>query len=71
VRLDEHFHAPDIAERIGRPRQRVNELLRELRRFGMIDMIEDARGPNPARWQLRHPRLPAAAPVLPDPSDIA
>jgi hypothetical protein len=70
VTVGSDFTAPDLAERLGRARPRINELLRELRRFGMIEQVEEAKGPNPARWNLRLRALPDAESVLPDPEAI-
>lgn len=71
VRLGDIFDAPDIAARVGRSRQRINELLIKLRPFGFVEQVEKHQGPNPARWRLVLPRLPAVAPVLPDPASLA
>lgn len=67
VGISSDFTAPDLAEKLGRARVRINELLRELRRFGMVEQVEEARGPNPARWTLRLRSLPDAESVLPAP----
>ena len=64
------FTSPDLAKRTGRERQRVNELLRALRNLGVIEQIEEAKGPNPATWRVVKGELQAGGNVLPDPEAL-
>lgn len=69
-RFGDEFTAPDLSRRIGRPKQRVNELLRGLRPFGVIEQIEEARGPHPATWKLLAVSLPTGRDFLPEPEAL-
>jgi hypothetical protein len=64
------FTAPELATRIVRKRQRVNELLKPLWPLGVIDMIEEPKGPHPATWKVVKDSLPTGENVLPKPEAL-
>jgi len=65
VQVGDEFTAPDLAGKLNRRRNRVNDLLRSLRPFGVIEQTEEAKGPHPATWQLLASNLPEGEFVLP------
>ena len=64
------FTAPALASKLGRERQRVNELLRPLRSLDVVELIEEAKGPHPAEWRVKRPTLPDGCNVLPEPEAL-
>lgn len=70
IHVGDEFTSPDLSTRIGRDRKRVNELLRALRPFCVIEQVEEARGPHPATWKLLASSLPTGRDFLPEPESI-
>lgn len=68
--VGDDFTSPELSARIGRERKRVNELLRSLRSFGVVEQTEEARGPSPASWRLLASSLPTGHDYLPDPEAL-
>jgi len=64
------FTAPELGAKLGRDRRRINECLRTLRKFGVVEQLTEANGPNAARWRMCHDTLPGQVEVLPKPGDI-
>jgi len=60
------FTTPEVAGKTETRAQRVNEMMRPLRDAGIVEVVEESRGPRPAEWKLVRSDLPAAGSVLPD-----
>ena len=64
------FTSPELEGRLSMKRSSINEQLRSLRSFGVVEQIEEAHGPYPARWKLRAVALPSGREFLPEPESI-
>lgn len=68
--VDDVFTAPGLSTKLGRERQRVNELLRPLRSLDVVELVEEAKGPHPAEWRVKRATLPSGGSVLPEPEEL-
>jgi hypothetical protein len=64
------FTAPELASKLVRDHQRVNEFLRPLRNLAVIEQLCEAKGPHAAVWRVIKSDLPIGKNVLPKPEAL-
>jgi hypothetical protein len=64
------FTTPEAAGKTETRPQRVNEMMKPLVAAGIVEVVEEHRGPRPTEWKLIRSELPTAGAILPDPEAL-